>query len=432
MTHDRRFTAEKIGKRIALIQGMVHRAALPMAPFRITTLPDARADPPLDADPGDWPEIPWQSHWGGQDIHYLLASSITVPRGWSGGEQIALHLPMGEAGDIFTHPEGLLYIDGRPFASADRYHHTIYLPDALADGLSHRIAIHGWTGLTGWPPDPADRRQLFMGTCRIVLIDLATRDFLSLAEVTLDVVTHLDPQRPERARLLNALDTAFLHLDTRDPLGDAFYRSVPRARAALEAGIARAGLPMDVTLHAIGHAHMDVAYLWPVDQIRRKNARTYSNVLRMMEKYPDYRFSHSQPQLYAYTERDYPDVFAQIQARVAEGRWEPMGGMWVEPDTNIPGAESLVRQIVLGRRYFREAFGPSAEAPVLWLPDTFGMSWCLPQLMQQAGLKWLCTNKVNWNQYNKMSASTTWWQGIDGSRVLTHFLTTPREVQHLP
>ena len=430
MTHDRRFTAEKIGKRIALARAMEQRAALPLQPFRYLSLPDARTDPPLGADASGWEVIPWNTYWQGQNQNYLLQSSFTIPAGWAEG-QIALYLPMGEAGDIFTHPESLVYIDGEPFASSDRYHHTIYLPEHLADGLPHRLELHGWTGLTGWPPDPQDPSRLFMKPCAIVDVDEPTRDFLIHAQVALEVANHLDDTRPEKHHILSALDQAFLRLDTRDPMGDDFYRSIAPATQALTDGLSHAGAPLDVTLHAIGHAHMDIAYLWPIDQIRRKNARTYSNVLRLMERFPDYTFSHSQPQLYDYTRRDYPEIFEAIKQRVAQGRWEVMGGMWVEPDTNIPGGESLVRQLLLGRGFFAEHFG-DAETPVLWLPDVFGLSWCLPQLIQQAGLKWVLSNKFSWNQYNRMTASTTWWQGIDGTRVLTHFLTTPRTVQHLP
>lgn len=125
-------------------------------------------------------------------------------------------------------------------------------------------------------------------------------------------------------------------------------------------------------------------------------------------------------------------MFDAIKERVAEGRWEVLGGMWVEPDANLPGSEALVRQIMMAKEWVQEQFGPGAETSVLWLPDTFGFPACLPQLMQQAGLEWFVTNKVNWNQYNQMPSSTTWWEGIDGSKVLAQFLTTPRDVQHLP
>ncbi|MEM8580617.1 MAG: glycoside hydrolase family 38 C-terminal domain-containing protein, partial [Pseudomonadota bacterium] len=290
----------------------------------------------------------------------------------------------------------------------------------------------GWTGLTGWPPDDSDRSQLFLRECAVIDIDRGLQDFITLAETALDLSTEMNENRPEKHAILNALDAAFLVLDTRDPMASDFRASVAPATERLREGLKKAGPPLDIKLHAAGHAHMDIAYLWPIAQIRQKNARTYSNVLRLMEKHEAFHFSHSQPQLYSWTKEDYPDIFESIKTRVAEGRWEILGGMWVEPDANMPGSEALVRQLLLARQYCDTTFGEGSECPVLWLPDTFGFPACLPQLMKQAGLRWFVTNKVNWNQYNQMPASTTWWEGIDGSRVMAQFLTTPRTVQHLP
>jgi len=431
MSHRLRLTAEKIAQRLRLIAPRVALARVPMDRFVLERLPDARATPDIALGfceaPGE--VLEWNSYWGEQNLHFAMRSRFAVPRGWSNP---ALHLPLGVAGDIFTHPEALLYIDGRALASADRYHHTIEVPAELADARSHELLLHGWTGLTGWPPDPDDHTRLFLKECAVIDIDRQLQGFLSLAETSLDLARALHDDRPEKHAILSALDAAFLALDTRDPMEGAFRVSVGPATKRLVAGLEAAGSPLDITLHAVGHAHMDVAYLWPVAQIRQKNARTYSNVLRLMERHPQFRFSQTQPQLYAWTETDHPEIFEGIRARVAEGRWEVLGGMWVEPDANMPGPEALVRQIVLARRFCESRFGPGAETPVLWLPDTFGFPGCLPQLMVQAGLRWFVTNKVNWNQYNQMPASTTWWEGIDGSRVLAQFLTTPREVQHLP
>lgn len=431
MTHSLRLTAEKITQRLRLIRAEEARARLPIDRFILETLPDAAAKPDLSvmACTATGSVLDWDSYWGGQDLHFVLRSRFVVPEDWA---HPALHLPLGEAGDIFTHPEALAYIDGRPVASADRYHHTIDLNPALADGKSHDLLLHGWTGLGGWPPNPMDRSKLFLRECATVNLHPQLQEFLTLAEVALEVAREMPDDRPEKHGLLSTLDRAFLVLDTRDPMEEAFRASVAPALGCLQAGIAKSGAPLDVQLHGIGHAHMDVAYLWPIDQIRQKNARTYSNVLRLMEKYPEFIFSHSQPQLYAWTQEDFPEIFQAIKARVAEQRWEILGGMWVEPDANMPGSEALVRQIMLARHWVRDHLGSQAETPVLWLPDTFGFPACLPQLMQQAGLKWFVTNKVNWNQYNQMPSSTTWWEGIDGSRVLAQFLTTPRDVQHLP
>lgn len=431
MSHRLRLTAEKIAQRLRLVAAKVARNRTPIDPFVLECLPDAHAKPDLSlhACKAEGERLAWNSYWGEQNLHFVLRSRFSVPRRW---RNPALHLPLGVAGDIFTHPEALLYVDGHALASADRYHHTIELPQDLADGQPHDLLLHGWTGLTGWPPDPADRTRLMLYECAAIDIDRELQGFLAMAETALDLSRALDDTRPEKHAILSALDAAFLALDTRDPMEDAFRASVAPATAALLEGLETAGAPLDITLHGIGHAHMDVAYLWPIAQIRQKNARTYSNVLRLMERHPEFRFSHSQPQLYAWTEADYPEIFESIRTRVAQGRWEILGGMWVEPDANMPGSEALVRQILLARRYCVERFGAGAETPVLWLPDTFGFPGCLPQLMVQAGLTWFVTNKVNWNQYNQMPASTTWWEGIDGSRVLAQFLTTPREVQYLP
>ncbi|HYO89164.1 MAG TPA: alpha-mannosidase, partial [Candidatus Limnocylindrales bacterium] len=248
----------------------------------------------------------------------------------------------------------------------------------------------------------------------------------------LDVANELDDVDPAKGRLYDTLDDAFRALDTRDPLGTAeFYASLPAALSALKAGATSAGSAMDVDIVAVGHAHIDVAWLWTLDQVVRKSGRTFSTVLMLMEQYPEFKFSQSQPQLYQYIERHYPELFARIKERVAEGRWEPIGGTWVEPDINAIGAESLVRQFLLGRGYFRKHFG-DVDTPVLWLPDTFGYSWALPQLIKLAGMKYFITHKMSWNQYNQMPNQLLWWQGLDGTRVLTHFLTTPDMGDSIP
>ncbi|MGR3541914.1 MAG: glycoside hydrolase family 38 N-terminal domain-containing protein [Hasllibacter sp.] len=434
MRHRRHFTVEKIASRLKLIAPMIHRRRAPLPPFRHAALPGPEWPPPVapGLDDAHWPVIEPDSYWGDWAQDFCLRTTFHIPDHWAPDAPVALHLPLGVAGDIFTHPEALLYVDGHPLASTDRHHHTTDLPARLRDGETHALALHGWTGLSGWPPDPASRERLFMRPCTLVEIDRELELLHTLAATALDTARHLPEAAPERARILTALHEAFLALDTAPPMGAMFYASVPHALATLRDGLAAAGPPMNVDLIAIGHAHMDLAYLWTVDQSRRKNGRTYSNVLGLMEAFEGYRFSHSQPQLYDYTRQDYPEIWEGIRARVAEGRWEAMGGMWVEPDANMVGPEALVRQIALGRRFFADHFGEGAETPVLWLPDTFGFPWSLPQLMAQAGLKWFVTNKVSWNQYNKMDHQLFRWEGIDGSQVIGHLLCTPRPVQYLP
>ncbi len=425
MYHTIRHTVEKIARRLEVIQPLVYRRKLALPPFRVRYLAGPQTPPPVgkEVDDSAWPTIDVNSYWGHWYTDFVLRTRFRVPVEWDPESPVALYLPLGDAGD-FSHPEALVYIDGNPLAAVDRHHQELVLPARWREGQEHLLALHGWTGLGGLMEGEFDT-QLFMHRTYIVQIDLPTRDFLAMARVTLGIVRTLDEDAAERPFLLNALDKAFRQLDLREPFGDAFYASVPKAHAMLKAGITRAGAPMNVDIVATGHAHIDVAWLWPLAQARHKARRTFRTVIHLMEQFPDYHFTQSQPQLYEFVREDDPDLFSAIQQRVREGRWEPIGGMWVEADCNISGAESLARQFLLGRTYFQEHFGPDAESPVLWLPDVFGYSWALPQLIRQAGLKYFFTIKIGWNQYNRLPYDSFWWQGIDGTRVLTHFSPTP-------
>ncbi|MGH2517382.1 MAG: alpha-mannosidase, partial [Ktedonobacterales bacterium] len=177
------------------------------------------------------------------------------------------------------------------------------------------------------------------------------------------------------------------------------------------------------TVTAIGHGHLDVAWLWQTHHTREKTARTFGIATSLMERYPDYHFLHTTPQVFAWLERDYPALFERVQERVREGRFEAGGAMWLESDCNLVSGESLVRQIVYGQRYLRETFG--REYDTLWLPDAFGYSAALPQILLRAGIPVFLTTKLSWSDTNRMPADTFRWRGIDGSEVLAHFLTTP-------
>ena len=426
MNHQFRFTAEKVRSRLRLVRAHRFRECTEIPPFRLQGLtgPDDRSDPPECMD--GLPEVAKGDYWGGVDLSFRLFSQFHLPDKW---KNPALSLQLGESGDFFNHPEALVLVDGKPVGSADRNHHTIAL-DSCQPG-AHQLILDGWTGWSAYPPDFGSLARLQMGPCLAVETNPLLEDFLVLAECALESALLADPDSPERSAILDALDHAFIALDTRHPLERAMHASANVAFDVLARGLQEAGSPLDATLLAIGHAHMDIGYLWTVAETRRKNARTFSNVLRLMDRFPDYSFTHSQPALYAMTEEDRPEIFARMKARVLEGRWEVTGGMWVEPDTNMPGAEALVRQIMLGRHWFHEKFG-DAETPILWLPDSFGFCWCLPQIMKLSGLKLLVTNKPNWNQHNRLPASTFLWEGMDGTRVPVHILTTPRPVDHLP
>ncbi|MDH7570868.1 MAG: glycoside hydrolase family 38 C-terminal domain-containing protein, partial [Armatimonadota bacterium] len=166
--------------------------------------------------------------------------------------------------------------------------------------------------------------------------------------------------------------------------------------------------------------HIDVAWLWPLRETVRKCSRTFATALRYMQKYPEYRFGQSQPQLYAFTREHYPALYQRIKEAVQAGRWEPVGAMWVEADCNIPSGESLVRQVLHGKRFFMEEFG--VETEILYLPDVFGYSAALPQILKKSRVHYFMTQKISWNQFNKFPHHTFWWEGLDGTRIFSHFL----------
>ena len=172
-----------------------------------------------------------------------------------------------------------------------------------------------------------------------------------------------------------------------------------------------------------GHAHIDLAWLWPLSETRRKARRTFASVLGLMDRYEDFTFNQSSAQLYAWIEDDAPDLFERIQERVAQGRWEPVGGSWCEPDCQIPSGESFARQLLYGQRYFMEKFG--RRSTVAWLPDAFGFSPGIPQILRGAGITGFYTAKLKWSETNRFPLDLFEWEGIDGSRVLAHFTRNP-------
>ncbi|MHB9032940.1 MAG: alpha-mannosidase, partial [Anaerolineae bacterium] len=313
-------------------------------------------------------------------------------------------------------PEALAYVNGSERQGIDRWHELLtFEQQTLAQGVI-QVALEAWRG-RNYAPERFWQAEL-------VQTDPETEAFYYDALVALEVAKTLPETDYTRIRLLNALEKAFLVLDLREPIGDAFYGSVALARKTLNETIAAENLaPNHEKVCAIGHAHIDVAWLWPLAQTRQKTARTFSTALRLMERFPTYHFISSQAQLYQYIQQDYPGLLSQIQQRAREGRWEVNGGTWVEMDTNVTSGESLVRQFLYGRRLFRELFGKDGD--ILWLPDVFGYSGALPQLIKQAGMRYFMTTKISWSQYNRFPYDTFYWQGIDGTQVLTHFATTP-------
>jgi len=209
------------------------------------------------------------------------------------------------------------------------------------------------------------------------------------------------------------------------PLPDEAREVVRKARRVVASCLERIReeYPPVGRLALIGHAHLDLAWLWPLEETRRKAKRTFASVLGLMDRYEEFTFNQSSAQLYEWVERDAPELFERIKEHVAEGRWEAVGGSWVEPDCQIPSGESFTRQLFYGQRYFEERFGH--RSAVAWFPDTFGYSPGLPQLLRGAGLSGFFTYKLNWSETNRFPHDLFVWEGIDGSRVVAHTFENP-------
>ncbi|MBE9524438.1 MAG: alpha-mannosidase, partial [Chloroflexi bacterium] len=334
MRHEIRWTSKKIHQRLSLVENLVYRQRQPISGFRYKELDSALDVPPIhvDVDDRDWDVILPNEYWGLPRVNFVLRARFTIPHEWLAALPTALHLPLGISGD-FSHPEALAYIDGQPYASADRHHQEIILSEKWCDGKTHTLALHGWTGIGGSTGGDATKK-LQMKTCEVVQIDQPTRDFITLARVALGIADHLDENNLSRHHLYTALDEAFKILDLRIPIGNSFYSSIHLAHQNLKEHIDLAGPALNVDITAVGHAHLDVAWLWTLAQTRRKTERTFHNVIRLMDDFPEFHFVQSQPHLYEVIREDHPQLFSEIQKRVAEKRWEPIGGMWVEADCN--------------------------------------------------------------------------------------------------
>jgi alpha-mannosidase len=233
-------------------------------------------------------------------------------------------------------------------------------------------------------------------------------------EVLSELMHELSEHEPRRHEILRALERMLDHLDLHDVSGTA-----ASARAQLGDVLSRPAHASAHRVSAVGHAHIDSAWLWPLRETERKAARTFANVTELARDYPELVFACSQAQQYAWVRDNQPRIFDRIRAAVRDGNWVPVGSMWVEADTNMPGGEALARQIVHGKRFFLDELGVDTQE--IWLPDSFGYTAAFPQLAKLAGVRWFLTQKLSWNQSNKMPHHTFWWEGIDGTRIFTHF-----------
>ncbi|WP_108248777.1 alpha-mannosidase [Planctomonas deserti] len=366
---------------------------------------------------------PWGRPWGTTWLHI----TGTVPADWDASDaRIEVVLDLGflsgqpgfQAEGLVFRPDGSIVKAIEPFnayvpvpvgpgGDIDLYVEAASNPDVGSDWRFAPTAV-GDLETAGTDPIYVFRRA------DVALLDEPVweldRDFFTL----IGLLDELSDDLPRKAEILRALERVVDAVDPEDVSGTA-----RAGRAELEGVLAKPAYASAHRVVAVGHAHIDSAWLWPVRETIRKCARTFSNVLELMEQDPDFVFACSSAQQYAWMKEYYPDLFERIRERAIEGRFVPVGGMWVESDTNMPGGEALARQLVAGKGFFQREFG--IEPLEVWLPDSFGYTAALPQIVAAAGSRYFLTQKISWNETNVMPHHTFDWEGIDGTRVFTHF-----------
>ncbi|WP_192340016.1 alpha-mannosidase [Streptomyces sp. VITNK9] len=362
---------------------------------------------------------PWGTSW--------FRVTGTVPEEWAGKTvEAILDLGFDENMPGFQC-EGLVYRpDGTPVKGLNPRNQWVRIGAPVEGGEEVHLHIEAASNpviLDYHPfvPTPLGDKdtagsepQYTLARMDLAVLDETVWNLVLDLEVLGELMAELPVESPRRWEILRAVDRALDAIDLQDVNGTA-----RAARSRLTEVLSAPAVPSAHRLSAVGHAHIDSAWLWPLRETVRKVARTTSNMTALLEDEPDFVFAMSQAQQWAWVRDHRPEVWARVKKAVADGRFVPAGGMWVESDTNMPGSEAMARQFVHGKRFFLDEFG--VENDEAWLPDTFGFAAGLPQIIKAAGAKYLLTQKISWSQTNKFPHHTFRWEGIDGTRIFTHF-----------
>ena len=361
----------------------------------------------------DWEDCAIEEPWGSLDSHRWYRTTVKIPTHLDGAH-VEFLITTGREGQWdATNPQMLFYLNGSIVQGVDVNHREIMISPGARAGESYEIAILAYSGSV--PGDLIIRTELVRVDDAV---EKAYYDFL----VPVQAARLLKkPDEENYRRILVKLGPAADALDLRKPYSDRFYQSVEAMEAILKKEFYEYVDLHAPVVSAVGHTHIDIAWLWTVDQTREKAVRSFSTVLELMDRYPDYKFMSSQPILYQFVKEQEPELYERIRERVREGRWETDGAMWLESDCNLPAGESLVRQIMKGEQFFMEEFGIPSRC--LWLPDVFGYSAAIPQILKKCGIPYFLTTKIAWNQFNQLPNDTFMWKGIDGSRVFVFMPT---------
>ena len=367
--------------------------------------------------------------WGGEDAFCWFLGTYT-PGAELQGRRLYLYPKT-------TGYEAMLWVDGVPrgiyaakfVEQSHGNHYCDMLVNSAQAGQPVTIALEYFAGnfCIGSLPLINDEKKDFkyqVGSMDICVRDELYTAFLFDLKVVNQLVAALDKNNFRRGVLIRALIKVHerVYYSPEDVEEETFREALEEAHFYLKEVLAGKNSPSAPYAGLIGHSHMDTAWLWIMEETVKKCARTYANQLSLMEQYPEYLFVQSSAYHTEMVRRNYPLLFERIKEAVKSGRYEPNGGVWVECDCNIPSGEMMARQFVWGQRYTRRHFGYTSDT--FWLPDTFGYSAAIPQIMKLSGIKYFLTTKMDWNDTNQFPYDSFWWKGIDGTRVLTHLNKT--------
>ena len=392
-------------------------------PFDIEGTVDEEPIPFEQAFDREWSSFKEGETWGENWHSGWFRLRAQVPESWTGQEVVAKLNFGGEALIVSDQGEPIQGLTGgsaflEPFVR-DRYRLFASCEggekvELLVEAAANEMFGIGAPGNGDPVPMPMESKPT-IGQLKCIRLCTFDEEMYQLwLDMTVLVklmqdLPERDPWRAKLRRRLHEAANAFRH----DVYNAAEVREIIRPLLDVRTSGAQ------LSTRAVGHAHIDTGWLWPMRETIRKCARTFSTQLKLMEKYPDYVFGASQAQHYAFTKEHYPELYQRIKQAVENGRWEVQGAMWVEADNNVPSGESLVRQVLYGKRFFRQEFG--VDVKNLWLPDVFGYSAALPQILRKAGVESFVTQKISWSQINKFPHHTFRWKGIDGTPVTVHF-----------
>ena len=368
---------------------------------------------PLPENWQDWPQLTPRCVWGTTQKHTWLVAKITIPAEAKDGTFAISISSNWRTQQGSTDPQCLAYLDGRILQAIDGNHTELVIARNAVPGEVHLVQINAFT---------YDERPMIGFQTDMLLRDDRVEGLYHDLATAFDVAVQLPQTDGRRHAVLDRVERSLYALDRREDQAGALQASLPEAEKYAGEIFDLAKDDMQPTVSAFGHTHLDVAWLWRIMHVRDNTARSFATALNLMEEFPEFVFMYNQSVLFNFLKKDYPELWERVKEKVRDGQFEIDGAMWVEPDANISSGESLIRQIMRGQQFHMDEFGITPKC--VWLPDTFGYSAALPQILKKSGIEFFVTSKLSWNDTDRHPYDSFFWRGIDGSKVKSQLITT--------